>query len=180
MKYLVFAAAMFCFCCDVYAQDTSAAPQEPVLVINNSSGSETHSPLFLPAAGTVAFPDCNSPRLQEQVQKSLLAYEAGQPQRSADERRQQALNSKNTSDFKPVSVLGFKPETNYDVANRIIELKLNRLIQESEMRLCSQNNRISGRTVYLLMSRADNRIQVEIIGYLPRNAKNPILYFEYQ
>lgn len=179
MKYLVLAAVLLGFCHNVQAQDTSASSTDPIMVIDNSADKTQRPSVFLQEKG-IPFPECENPRLQELVQQNLMIYEMKRPQRSVDERRTQALNSKNTAGFKAMPIRGFKPEKNHEVANRIIGLKLNNLISEEDMRLCFQDNRVSGRTVYLLLYHNGEGIRGEIIGYLPRNVVNSILYFDYK
>ncbi len=180
MRYLVFMALMLAFVSSVQAQDTSKAnsQSEPIMVINNAPSIEK-SVVFLDSKSAI-FPSCDDEELQKQIQYHIKEYEKQYPQKSVDERRHQMLNLKNTSGFSAISISEFKPKQNRDVANRIISLKLNELIGEKDMRLCFQKNRISEKTVYLLMYRKADAIKVEILGYLPRNTSKPVLFFDYQ
>ena len=115
----------------------------------------------------VSFPSCEDENLIKQVQDVVAVFLQKNPPRNIRERRSRLLTVKNIADFEPVDVASFIPAVNYNVADRLIMLKMNNRLQNEELRLCVEKTAVSGEgtRIYLLMVAAADGVEVEIVNF---------------
>lgn len=110
----------------------------------------------------VFHPECNNPRLKEKVLARIQEYYKQKKQTSIVDERRQALMLKRLKSFVTVDVKSFQPQENYNVADRLIDIKINDGIKAQDLSLCKS---VGDREIYLLIYPQNNFYTVEIINF---------------
>lgn len=110
----------------------------------------------------VFHPECNNPRLVEKVLARIEQYYNENPQSSIVDYRKQVLMLKKLKSFSPIDIDSFAPQTNYNVADRLIDIKINEGIKAKDLSLCKSDG---DREIYLLIYPQGNYYAVEIINF---------------
>jgi len=113
----------------------------------------------------VELPDCNNPKLVEEVRSAISEHLAEHNSGSIVEQRKRKLILKSIDQYSEVEIAKFDNKQNYDVADELIMTKINRRIKEKNMRLCVSEGK---KKLYLLIYPEDFRYQVQVIGFIPR------------
>ncbi len=110
----------------------------------------------------VFHPECDNPRLKEKVLARIQEYYQEKKQTSIVDERRQALMLKRLKSFVPVDVKSFQPQENYNVADRLIDIKINDGVKAQDLSLCKSTG---DREIYLLIYPQNNFYTVEIINF---------------
>lgn len=160
------------------AQD-AAAPEVryntfgvPEQVVREIASAEAERPAAAPAL------DCNDAGLLAQVRGKIDSLQPQAAGENVVERRRRLLSLKHIGKFRPLSVADFVPRDNYRVANRMIYVKINEGLKDSDLRLCVSDNPVLDRKVYLLMYRLKDEIRVEIINYTAADTGEPFIIYK--
>lgn len=127
----------------------------------------------------VVLPTCDDSRLSALLQQKITELQGKTPATNISDKRQQILITKNLANFTEVPVAGFKPETNFDVANKIIMSKINDGLSEKQMRICSSDNLQLEKIVYLFIYPSAQGIKVDIINLFNRGSASNNFSFIY-
>ncbi len=165
MRSLFVVAALFLWSGCAAAQEAAAPEVQynafgvPEQVVKEIAAAEAEHPAVVPAF------DCNNAELLKQVRDKIDSLQSQTSEENVVERRRRLLSLKYVENFRPLSVEDFVPRDNYRVANRMIYVKINEGLKDSDLRLCVSDNPILDRKVYLLMYRLKDEIRVDIINY---------------
>lgn len=125
----------------------------------------------------VEFPPCDDLNFINNVKKAISDNEKKLKKESIIEYRYRILAQKSITNFFDQSLENFSPQENRDIANIIASAKTNGSYQDSDFKICSGDNSVLKRKVYLLLQKySDTEIMVRIINYLPQQ----ILHFIYK
>lgn len=150
-------------------------PREPITELDASEEPASESAALSKA------PACDSPLLFEQVHREILSYQKQETAANTYERRRNLLTAKNLSGFSERQVEFFTPSENYNVADRVIDLKMNQRLSEADMKLCVGTNRVLNKNIYLLIYPKQEDLLVEIINFKnPAPGESSSLSFVYQ
>lgn len=100
----------------------------------------------------VELPECTDKALIEKTQEVLISYNDSHPIGSLYEKRKRALQMRLMKSFEEVSSEGFTSKQNRLVADKLLMTKINKGLEDSQIRLCrSQKTDERFKTVYLMM-----------------------------
>lgn len=119
-------------------------------------------------AENIALPSCDDKALLTLVGEMIDTYQEKNPATTLTDKRKYLLTQKNLKTFEPVTIAGFAPKTDYNVANRILMSKINEGLKESEMQLCKSSSRQLDRTVYIFMKPYEGKVWIELVNFLPK------------
>lgn len=166
MRYFVVLLSFLLVTKFAFAQN---AADTPILEIINSDADKNIS------TSAIILPTCDDEKLTSLVQKKISEFQAKSKADTIFDKRQQILISKNLNGFQDVVVAGFKPETNFDVANKIIMSKINDGLSEKQMRLCASEHQQLNKVVYLFIHPTEDKIKIDIINlFNPSSAGNGV------
>ena len=94
-------------------------------------------------------PKCDDKAFVDKVMETIESYQAQIEAKSAKQMRQKFLRTKQIKGFEEVSATDFDPKTDYDTANALIMVKINKQIEEKDIVLCKQTGKIK-KPVYVL------------------------------
>lgn len=127
-------------------------------------------------AGNVALPTCDSQILLDSIHAKIQEYNLAHSAENLVDRRQQILTLKNLNSFEETSVEEFTPQTDYNVANRIITAKINEHLEASDMRLCKSSNSLLSLPIYVLLRPFEGAVMVDIINFIPDSRAGQSFY----
>ena len=96
-------------------------------------------------------PECSDKRLAEKVVETLTAYQKEHPSTMQIDRRRDILLRRNLTSFEEVAVEGFTSKQNFNVANAIIMTKINKGLEDADLRLCKGTGGAGASNVYILL-----------------------------
>lgn len=96
-------------------------------------------------------PECSDKKLAEKVIETLVDYQKEHPSTMQIERRRDILLRRNLTSFEEVAVEGFSSKQNFNVANAIIMTKINKGLEDSDLRLCKGTGGAGASKVYVLL-----------------------------
>jgi len=116
-------------------------------------------------------PDCNDEEILQQIKKFVESLID-----SADTtiigRRRNVLVLKNIKNFAPIDISATNSKNDTPVADRIIELKINNKLNESEIKACKLDSKIIGAPIYTVMYNNGAELKVEVLNLVKEN--NPV------
>lgn len=126
----------------------------------------------LPAAAP-RLPDCHNQQMLQAVSEKIDSYNADNPVTSLIDRRQRALRLRFVSDYSPVPVADFASKEHRNVSDKILMVKINNGLDDSDLLLCKSDVGGSGfAPVYLLIYNDKyQHTQVDIINYQPNDSE---------
>lgn len=125
-------------------------------------------------------PSCQNPVLLERVLAEIKKYQEDNPPQNIKERRKQQLLLKNLNGFIPVDSRVFTSKDEPRTANRLITVKINRGLDDSELVLCKSSGRGEKYNIYLLVYPDGNEgYIVDILNFVPIQIGMPELSFSY-
>lgn len=110
----------------------------------------------------VFHPECDNQRLKEKVLARIEEYYKQNKHTSIVDTRHQVLMLKKLKGFTSVDIKSFKPEDNYNVADRLIDIKINDGVKAADLSLCKSTG---DKEIYLLIYPQNNFYTVEIINF---------------
>lgn len=188
MRYLMFLLTWFLIISAARAEDIANLKTEENLEVElNGFGvpakaiktiiNETPAPVI---TDNKVMPECGDEELQSRVRKIIADAQEKQSGKNIYDRRKQILIVKNTAQFKEVDLNTFQPADDYNVANHIIDYKINDQEVLENMRLCVGENPFMDDKLYLLMHPKDGKLQIDILNFNSPDVENRDLYFVYQ
>lgn len=127
-----------------------------------------------------AKPECADPKLVDAVMNKVREYQREHPSEMMINRRRDALLLKNLPDFTEVSPAGFTSKQDFNVANQLIMTKINKGIDEADIRLCRSRGRGRASEIYLMLYPIGDSWVVNVINFLPPAPEMPSLSFIYE
>lgn len=124
-------------------EETSVAVVEEILPEQNKPAS-----LDIKASPR---PECSDKRLSEKVIEALVAYQKEHPSTMQIDRRRDILLRRNLTNFEEVAVEGFTSKQDFNVANAIIMTKINKGLEDKDLRLCKGKGLAGAARVYVLL-----------------------------
>lgn len=107
--------------------------------------------------------DCNDENLLNQV-RDILKEQIHYKGNSIVDRRKNILVFKNIANFKNISVDDINPDEYPAVAGRMIELKINNHLENSNIQVCESLNPVLKLKIYLFLYRDNGQVAVEILN----------------
>lgn len=124
-------------------------------------------------------PECSDSLLVQKIVENIGAYQAENPATMLIDRRRDILLRRNLSRFEEVEIKGFSAKQNFNVANAIIMTKINRGLDDEDLRLCRSLGRGKAADIYVLIYPVGEGNVVDIINFLPEGSDKGILSFIY-
>ena len=152
----------------------AATEEQPVVI----SAPELNDEPKLKVA-TTPRPECSDPRLAQKIIEKIAAYQAEHPAVMLIDRRQDILLRRNLSRFGEVEVAGFTAKQDFNVANAIIMTKINRGLEDADLRLCRSLGHGKAANIYILIYPVGEGNVADIINFLPAGKGDGILPFIY-
>jgi len=122
----------------------------------------------------IRFPDCGDELLMAETRRLIDENQLQKKAGNIYESRRRKLIAKNIKNFENVDISSFKPQDNYEVADRMITLKINEKVPGEAFRICKGNNELIGREIFLLMYPQAEKIAVEILNF---SSSEPLRFF---
>lgn len=122
----------------------------------------TDSSSFISDGAAVAKPECNNVRLLDKVLQKISDYYKSNPVNSMIEKRKQVLMLKKLNNFQEINIASFPKKENFTVSDKLIAYKINKGLEDGDMRLCRSDSNIP---IYLLIFPQNNAYNVEIINF---------------
>ena len=129
--------------------------------------------------GATSRPKCSDPRLTQKIVEKIEAYQSEHPAAMLIDRRRDILLRRNLSRFGEVKVEGFTAKQDFNVANAIIMTKINRGLNDADLRLCRGLGQGKAADVYVLVYPVGEGNVADIINFLPEGTGDGILSFIY-
>lgn len=121
-------------------------------------------------------PRCDNPEMIGIVLEKIVQYQQEHRPNTIVAIRKQALIAKTLNEFKEVPVAQFDNAQNYRVADALIMAKINRGLNDDEIRLCSGS--YDG-NVYLVIFRDGDAYRVEIINFVSAGEEKDFAVYYY-
>ncbi|MCX4349680.1 MAG: hypothetical protein OSJ76_07860 [Alphaproteobacteria bacterium] len=131
------------------------------------------------AAEKQKLPACADSRLKELVLAKVHEYHSEHPVSSILEKRRQALLYKNVQQFAEVSAEGFTSKQDFNVANKLLMVKINNGLDNQELRLCKNEGAGKAGEIYLLIYPYGFDIRVSILNFVPQVSGQDEFYINY-
>ena len=114
-------------------------------------------------------PSCSDEGMIQAVLQKIQEYNQAESLNSIREVRRRDLLVKNLRSFVPVVPDNFTDKDDFHTANRLITLKINQGMEDSDFTLCKSAGTGEDYNIYLLIYRPENQaaVTVEIINFLP-------------
>ncbi|MBE6451615.1 MAG: hypothetical protein E7016_06595 [Alphaproteobacteria bacterium] len=145
---------------------------------NSSAQSVENEKAELNQNSYVAVPKCNDANLYEKVLQRVKQYSDISDADSAIVKRQKALLIKNIESFEDVDVKSFNPETDFNTANALISLKINKQLTNDDIVLCKQAKNIK-KPLYIIVYPQDKAYVGHIINLEQYSADYEKISFTY-
>lgn len=145
-----------------YAQENKTTENNPISISRQQLKEVVSENSFFNEKPAVFHPQCSSPRLLEKVLARIAQYYKEKPTSSIVEQRKQVLMQKKLNGFEAIDINSFEPKTNYAVADRLIDIKINDGVKAADMSLCKSTG---DREIYLLIYPQNNFYTIEIINF---------------
>lgn len=129
--------------------------------------------------GATPRPECSDPRLIRKIVEKIEAYQSEHPAAMLIDRRRDILLRRNLSRFGEVKVEGFTAKQDFNVANAIIMTKINRGLNDADLRLCRGLGQGKASDIYVLVYPVGEGNVADIINFLPEGTGDGILSFIY-
>lgn len=100
---------------------------------------------------TTPRPECSDEKLAKKVVETLISYQKEHPSTTQIDRRRDILLRRNLTSFEEVAVEGFTSKQDFNVANAIIMNKINKGLEDSDLRLCKGKGIAGASNVYILL-----------------------------
>lgn len=100
---------------------------------------------------TAPRPECSDEKLAKKVVETLVSYQKEHPSTTQIDRRRDILLRRNLASFEEVAVEGFTSKQDFNVANAIIMNKINKGLEDSDLRLCKGKGIAGASNVYILL-----------------------------
>ena len=162
-KLLYIIVSMFCLGC------YSAVAKEAFLF--NQQGLVLVSPEQLAFDDEIVFLDCSNEKIIESVRFLIKRFYDIKPAKHIIEKRQQILMLSNINTFLDVDINAFEPKTNYNVANALINTKVENNITNNQMKLCETFSKSLDKKIYILMYPYSNtgKVRVDVVNFFDKN-----------
>ena len=112
-------------------------------------------------------PECSDLLLVQKIVEKIEAYQTEHPSTMLIDRRRDILLRRNLSRFDEVKVEGFTAKQDFNVANAVIMTKINRGLNDADLRLCKSLGHGRAAGVYALIYPVGEGNVVDIINFLP-------------
>ncbi len=162
------------------AEREAAAPASSEVSDAFSGDNNKEKTLFAFPENESAKPECADPKLVDAVMNKVREYQREHPSEMMINRRRDALLLKNLPDFTEVSPAGFTSKQDFNVANQLIMTKINKGIDEADIRLCRSRGRGRASEIYLMLYPIGDSWVVNVINFLPPAPEMPSLSFIYE
>ena len=100
---------------------------------------------------TAPRPECSDEKLAKKVVETLVSYQKEHPSTTQIDRRRDILLRRNLASFEEVAVEGFTSKQDFNVANAIIMNKINKGLEDKDLRLCKGKGIAGASNVYILL-----------------------------
>lgn len=150
---------------DVPAEDGDAA-------VTLELPSEAAEEFVIDKPKAIILPGCDNEQMIEKVIAKVDAYNQEHPATSIMKKRNQALMLKNLRHFAEIDAADFTSKQNYNVANQILMTKINRRLDDKDLRLCKNTGKGKASEIYLLIYPWWDNVYVSIINFIPPSGEN--------
>lgn len=108
-------------------------------------------------------PSCDTPQLLSKVMQRIQDYTDKMPTASILAKRNKALILSNIQEFESVSAENFTPQDDFNTANALVTIKINKKIKSKEFTLCRQTS-AKKQPLYLIIYPYADNYMVHIIN----------------
>lgn len=154
------------------------------MVIDNTDQPDKNEPIeFVDTEETVeidpALPTCDDSILLAKVWMNSKSFMAANPGTSVLEKRNEALISRNLDKFKEIDAGKITARDDFEVASRVVMIKINNGLDNSLLRLCKSTSEGITSNVYILLYREYGETIVEVMNLVPLSAGEKSFTFKY-
>lgn len=164
-----------------FAADNMAAN-----VIDNTEAEDENAPIEFIQNENVAkvgidadIPTCDDSVLISKVWANGKAFMAKNTANSIVDKRRQNLISKNLDKFKEIPAGNITAKDDFNVASKVIMIKINNGLDSSKLRLCKSTSKGITSNVYILIYKEYGRINVDVINFSPLTNQDNEFNFRY-
>ncbi len=119
-------------------------------------------------------PNCNDPKLLEQLKASLVPY-LNESDKTIRNQRKSKILLKNIRNFTELNPSEVNPKDDTPAANRLIEIKINHRKNNEDVKICKISNQAVGLNFYMIMYYIEDKLAVELVNF---SGNNPSFVFE--
>lgn len=153
MKYLLLFLTFFAFNALAEEENTTDSRIMIIRPVENNDILDTSD-----------MPTCDNAKMIKMVRDAVGGYLDNHQTGSIIEQRQRRLVLKVIDNYTELSIPDFESSTNYLVANELIMTKINRHIDERNMRLCVSDG---SQPIYLFVYPDDFGYRVQVVDFIP-------------
>ncbi len=154
-----------------------------VIIDNTESPDENEQIEFVDTEELVeidsALPLCDDTILLSKVWINGKSFLAANPGTSVLEKRNEALISRNLNKFKEIDAGKITAKDDFEVASRVVMIKINNGLDNSKLRLCKSTSEGITSNVYILLYREYGETFVEVMNFSPLSAAQKSFTFKY-
>lgn len=158
--------------------------QSGAVVIDNTEQPNEDEPIeFVDTEEKVeidpALPTCDDTILLSKVWVNGKSFMAANPGTSVVEKRNEALIIRNLNKFKEIDAGKITARDDFEVASRVVMIKINNGLDNSLLRLCKSTSEGITSNVYILIYREYGETIVEVMNFSPLSADQKSFTFKY-
>lgn len=142
---------------------TSHEQEQNLPEVNDSGDEFYHSNEVLGQIETITAPTCDNQHLYDKVMAKIQEYMAQSPAVSTIAKRHKALILANINNFSNVPVENFSADEDFNTANALIMIKINKKIAEKDLIVCRQQGS-SALPIYLIIYPYSDNYIIHIIN----------------
>lgn len=109
-------------------------------------------------------PDCNNPQMMQLAKDTLKSF-INIPSQTITNKRRHDLILKNVANFEELKIADIDLKLNRAVAARLVELKINNHISDSNIKICQSDNLILSTNLYLIIYDKGDDVIVDIVNF---------------
>ncbi len=158
--------------------------QNGMVIIDSTEQPNENEPIeFVDTEETVeidsALPACDDTILLAKVWMNGKSFLATNPGTSVLEKRTEALITRNLNKFKEIDAGKITARDDFEVASRVVMIKINNGLDNSLLRLCKSTSEGITSNVYILLYREYGETIVEVMNFSPLSAAQKSFTFKY-
>lgn len=139
---------------------------------------KTDSSTELGQISDIQAPKCSDLAFYEKIMDTAIRYYENEKVSSSIAKRRKALKLSNIKAFESVSTRNFLPTQDYNTANALIMIKINKQVREDDIILCRQKEDVKT-PVYVIAYPYMDNYQVHILNLAQKNSDYEQVSFIY-
>jgi len=134
-------------------------------------------PVF--GASSQTIPSCADAKLEQNIKDELKKYVVDGDINIPRQLRKAKLLAKYSQNFEPVDLETFTPSDQYHTADLLMDLKINKGLDDKDIALCKNPYKINRENVFIVIYRDEGKVMVEIPNAYSSIGTKDKVSFEY-